>query len=113
MKFEEILVHFREGKKARKDYWPSELYVYLKGTNVYYQDGKLCNDLEINNLIFDDWELYEEPLPELLNCPLCNGKSILESYNNMNYKVVCTKCELRTKNYFVESKAISEWNRRV
>lgn len=56
MKFEEILPLMREGKKVRRKNWAVDSFV---------DPFELRNELTLSSILAEDWELYEEPLPEL------------------------------------------------
>lgn len=54
MKFEEALVHLRQGKRVRCKQWPSEYYFGLHENQFEYE-------ISPNDILNCDWELWGEP----------------------------------------------------
>jgi Lar family restriction alleviation protein len=57
------------------------------------------------------------PLPSLLGCPCCGGKSVFirVCFTNLQrpqWRVFCTRCQLRQLSYPSRPKAALAWNRR-
>ena len=64
MKFEEALKLLREGKKIRRSCWRKNVYfVKTKNGATTYIDGEeFIYRININTILENDWELYEEPI---------------------------------------------------
>lgn len=58
---EELLPEFRKGAKIRRKTWGSREYLFNRKNNVISQDGTYY-DLDSDDLMADDWELYQEPI---------------------------------------------------
>lgn len=58
---EELLPEFRKGAKIRRKCWGTEEYLFNKKNNVKTQDDTFF-ELDSDDLMADDWELYQEPI---------------------------------------------------
>lgn len=51
-------------------------------------------------------------MPELLNCPFCNGKAVIPTNNGPLPMVVCVQCGAGTSLSYTVEEAVEKWNRR-
>ena len=64
MKFEEVLPALRDGKKIRRKEWFEKYFIYREGLSVYKEDGVNYCFMGCDQLLCDDWEVFEEPEPD-------------------------------------------------
>lgn len=64
MKFEEVLPAFKKGKKIRRKEWFADHFIYREGHSVYNEDGVDYDFISSDQLLYDDWEIIEEPEPD-------------------------------------------------
>ena len=64
MKFEEVLPALRDGKKIRRKAWYEKYFIYCEGLSVYKEDGVNYCFMGCDQLLCDDWEVFEEPEPD-------------------------------------------------
>lgn len=59
---EELLPEFRKGAKIRNKYWEKNEYICIKNDKVVDEKGNYLNDFYNRYLLYDEWELYQEPI---------------------------------------------------
>ena len=54
---------------------------------------------------------------EIKKCPMCGGEADIfdDAYDEKrgDFYIMCCSCDLKTKNHFIETDAIKEWNKRT
>lgn len=65
MKFSEAMKALEEGKKVKRDKWPSDKYIKISNKLIVKSQKGRSNDYEFSlltrHLLADDWEIYQEP----------------------------------------------------
>ena len=87
MKFEEVLPELREGKKVRiKDWFKGEYIYFNKNKVILNQDDTRIDTISYFEIIYKDWEIYEEPL--LTEDEKEFIKSVLSFINNKKIELI-------------------------
>lgn len=61
MKFSQAMSMLEQGKKIRRASWHTETFLYIESGKMLTTHGNRCRAFEPDELMADDWELYEEP----------------------------------------------------
>lgn len=64
MTFDQVLPDFKAGKKIRRREWDKGDYFILGGVDIYvfleeYSTFKAFRQLDVNQILADDWEVVE------------------------------------------------------
>lgn len=61
---EELFPEFRKGAKIRCKDWRKDEYIYYEDGKIYGEDHIKINYAFSNDLIFNEWEFYQDPEPD-------------------------------------------------